>query len=67
MEYVYLLLPNRAEWHEITVFLTEEEALQASIDHPNFRVEIFEKRENNAPGYIPTYGYFKKGKWINGK
>lgn len=66
MEFVYVLLPNRAEWHEITVLLTEEEALQASIDHPACRVEIFEKKETGS-GYIPTRNYFRKGKWIHGQ
>ena len=66
MEFVYLLMPNPTSWDDIIVITTEKEALQASIDNPTFRVEIFEKRENLV-GYAPTRSYYKKGKWIKGK
>lgn len=66
MESVYLLMPNRANWDDIIVILTEAEAIQASLDNPTFRVEIFEKRECGI-GYHPSRNYYKKGKWVNGQ
>ena len=60
MKYVYLLI-NGEEWEDMIIFLTEEEAIQASINYSNLniRVEIFSK--NNDFGYSPTYNYYKNG------
>jgi hypothetical protein len=58
MELVYVLLPNNAEWEEITIFLDKQKAIDASIKYPKKRVEIFGDIGN---GYIPTYKYIKNG------
>ena len=63
MEGMYLLIPNRAEWDDIIVIVTEEEAIEMSKLHPQCRVEIFSKRPNNI-GYIPTHNYYKNGKYV---
>lgn len=62
MEYIYLFMCGN-EWEDITVFLSVEEAIKASIKYPNDRVEIFSKRTNEA-GYTPTYNYYENGKYI---
>jgi hypothetical protein len=40
------------------IFLTKEEAIQASIKSPNSRVEIFSRTDC---GYLPTYDFYKNG------
>lgn len=55
MEFVYALCGN--EWEDMIILLSED-AINESIKHPDFRVEIFSK---NKVGYTPTY-YYKKGK-----
>jgi hypothetical protein len=62
MEKIYLLLCG-GEWEDIIIFLSEEEAIKASIENPNNRVEIFSKKENVA-GYRPTYNYYENGQYI---
>lgn len=61
MELIYVFL-NGSEWEDIILFLSEEEAIQKSIDSPNSRVEIF--RKTNTTGYEPTYDYYQVGKLI---
>ena len=59
MDYVYLMVDDE-EWEDMTIYLSEEEAIQASIKYPNFRIEIFSKNDL-FNGYRPTYNYYKKG------
>jgi hypothetical protein len=59
MDNVYLLVVDGAEWEDIIVYLTKEEALEKSKAWPNTRVEIFSKSEKG--GYRPTYKYFLNG------
>ena len=65
MEFVYLLLPNDSEWEDMTIFLSETDAIKASIKCPKSRVEIFGKGNDN--GYIPTYSYYQNGIFIESK
>ena len=58
MEFIYVFM-NGTEWEDIIVFLSKEDAIQKSINHPNHRIEIFSK--TNTPGYTPTYNYYKNG------
>jgi hypothetical protein len=62
MEHVYLLIYGN-EWEDITVFLSVEDAIRESINHPNKRVEVFSKK-SDKPGYSPTYNYYENGKYI---
>ena len=65
MEFVYLLLSNDYEWEDMTIFLTETDAIKISIKYPKSRVEIFGKGNDN--GYIPTYNYYQNGILIESK
>ena len=64
MEFVYILIGDGDEWEDIVVYLTIEEAIKESINHPNHRVEIFSK--SNKSGYTPTYNYYKQGNYFIG-
>ena len=48
----------RAEWEDMEIYLTEEEAIDISTTFPNERVEIFVKVDNK---YIPSYCYYQNG------
>jgi hypothetical protein len=61
MDFVYLLV-NGGEWEDMVIILTKEEAIQASLNYKNSRVEIFMK--SDKLGYIPTYDYYENGKLI---
>jgi hypothetical protein len=61
MEFVYVFI-NGDEWEDIIIFLSKEDAIKASINRPNSRVEIFGK--TNTPGYEPTYNYYQNGEFI---
>jgi hypothetical protein len=58
MDFVYVLLYG-SEWEDIVILLSNEDAINESINHPNARVEIFNK--NTKSGYQPTYNYYKNG------
>lgn len=59
MDVVYVLLGDGSEWEDMIIILSKEEAINASINHPNQRVELFSKTETS--GYKPTYNYYKNG------
>ena len=61
MEFVYVFLYGD-EWEDIIIFLSKEDAIKESINHPNNRVEIFTK--TISIGYTPTYNYYKNGEFI---
>jgi hypothetical protein len=61
MDFVYVLLYGN-EWEDIVILLSNEDAINESINHPNARVEIFSK--NAKSGYTPTYNYYKNGELI---
>ncbi len=56
MEFVYLL--KGSDWEDMIIFLTKEEAIQASIKCPNDSVEIFSR---SYFGYLPTCDFYKNG------
>jgi hypothetical protein len=58
MIYVYLMI-NGSDWEDMIIFLSEEEAIDASIKHPDSRIEIFSN--NTDFKYLPTYNYYKNG------
>lgn len=58
MNFVYVLLTG-SEWEDMTILLSEEDAISESKRCPNARVEIFCK--NDKLGYTPTYNYYKNG------
>lgn len=64
MEYVYVFLPDGHEWEDMIIYLTEEDAINASLAYKYARVEIF-KKHPNCSGYTPTYAYYEHGKLVN--
>jgi hypothetical protein len=58
MDFVFVLICG-SEWEDITILLSEEDAINESKNYPNDRVEIFSKK--NKLGYTPTYNYYKNG------
>ena len=58
-DFVYLMV-NGEEWEDMIILLTDFEAIEASIAHPDIRIEVFSK--NDSSGYSPTYNYYKNGK-----
>ncbi len=61
MNFIYVLI-NGYEWEDFVVLLSEEEAINESINYPNSRVEIFGRNEKG--GYVPTYNRYENGKLI---
>ena len=62
MDFVYLLMHGGGEWEDIIVILSKDDAIKASTDNPNARVEIFSK--TTSLGYTPTYNYYKNGEYF---
>jgi len=63
MEYMYLLIFG-SDWDDTKIYISKEDAINASIKHPKQRVEIFDKAKTS--GYRPTYNYYKNGEYIQG-
>ena len=62
-EYVYALVVG-SEWEDVTFLLIDEEtAIQQSIEHPLHRIEIYKKASFGSSKYVPTYNYYKNGKY----
>jgi len=61
MDFIYAFVFG-SEWEDIIIFISKEEAIKESINHPNHRVEIFTK--SNTFGYTPTYNYYQNGEFI---
>jgi hypothetical protein len=69
MDFVYVLVFGN-DWEDITILLSEEDAINQSKKYPNNRVEIFSKNNkleykdinrNDNVGFTPTYNYYKNG------
>lgn len=61
MAFIYLLLTGK-DWNDIIIFIDENDAIIASKNNPDFRVEIFNKDDNAV--YISTYNYYKNGEYF---
>jgi hypothetical protein len=61
MDLIYVFVVDGAEWEDLIIFLSKEEAIAKSIECPTVRLEIFAK---SSRGYIPTYNYYLNGKYI---
>lgn len=61
-KYVYMFVGG-GDWEDQVIYTDKELAIQASIQHPAFRVEIFELKDDG--GYYPTYMFYKYG-MLNG-
>jgi len=58
MDYIYVLIAGYDSWEDIIIYLTEEKAIEASKIFPNWRVEIFIRRDYD---FVPVYRYYKNG------
>jgi hypothetical protein len=58
MEFVYVFTVDGAEWEDLVIYLSKEEAIAKSKKHPNVRLDIYKK---SADGYRPTYNYYLNG------
>ena len=63
IEYLYVLVNKDFEWDDIVIFVSTEEAIEASIKYPKCRIEIFSKHKYY--GYTPTYKYLLNGEYID--
>lgn len=62
---VYVLVNDGDLWEDMVIILSEEDAIKESIQHPNWRVEVFCRMNGiNKTKFIPTYNYYKNGEYI---
>ena len=61
MNFVYAKICDRLDWEDLVLYDSEEDAIKASIESPNIRIEKF-IRSNNK--FVPTYNYYKNGIFI---
>jgi hypothetical protein len=59
---VYVFTIDGAEWEDLVVFTSLEEALDFSRKWPKIRVEIFSKTDK--AGYRPSYNYYMNGELV---
>lgn len=62
MDCIYVFCVDGAEWEDIIVFLSKEEAIEKSKKCPNTRLELFVKSPKG--GYRPSYNYYLNGEYI---
>ena len=62
MNFVYVRTVDGAEWEDLVIYLTKEEAIEVSKKYPTVRVEIFHRSEKG--GYVPSYNYYLNGEYI---
>jgi hypothetical protein len=63
MKHLYVNIGSDPE-DIIIIYITEDQAIQASLRKPNSKVEIFEKTfdfNGNFNGYLATSNYYKNG------
>lgn len=46
MDFVYVLMRQGAEWEDMVIYLTEKEAMEASLKYTSARIELFRKSDN---------------------
>jgi hypothetical protein len=59
---LYVFTVDGAEWEDLVIYLSKEEALAKSKKHPKVRLDIYKKTED---GYRPTYRYFLNGELVD--
>ena len=55
---LYVLVRQGAEWEDMVIYLTEKDAMEASLKYTSARVELFKKTDN---GFVPSYKYIMNG------
>jgi hypothetical protein len=59
---VYLFVVDGAEWEDIVVYTSKDDAIAKSIKHPKIRLEVFTLGKDG--GYRPAYSHFLNGELI---
>ena len=59
---IFVSLPDKAEWEDHRIFLSESEAIKESKKYTKRRVEIFEQKNPSEGPFEPTYMYYQGGK-----
>ena len=62
MDYVYVFTVDGAEWEDLVIYLSLEEAIEKSKKFPKVRLDIYKKTED---GYRPTYKYYLNGEIVD--
>nr|QBK85849.1 MAG: hypothetical protein LCMAC101_04440 [Marseillevirus LCMAC101] len=57
---VFVLVPDSPVWEDLSIFLCESEAIEASKKYPKMTVEIFEQKVKPGP-FVPTYDFYRNG------
>ena len=57
----YVLVCPDLTWEDICIYKSKDSAIEASIKHPEWRVEIFIHKDGK---YLPSYSYYKNGNLI---
>jgi hypothetical protein len=60
--YIYVLIQDGGDWEDMAIYLTEEDAINASRRYTFGRVEIFGKDEHGS--FTPTNSYYKNGQLV---
>jgi len=66
MDCIYVLITG-STFEDIEVFLNKEDAVQASIQYPRYRIEVFTKPHAEYGlncGYTSAYRYYNKGELV---
>ena len=59
---LYVFTVDGAEWEDLVIYLSEEEAIAKSKKHPKVRLDIYKKTED---GYRPSYRYYLNGELVD--
>jgi len=59
---LYVFTVDGAEWEDLIIYLSEEEAIAKSKKHPKVRLDIYKKTED---GYHPSYRYYLNGELVD--
>jgi len=58
---IYVLVSYDFQWDDIVIYKSLDEAIEASINYPDWRVEIFTSKDGK---YLPSYSYYKNGNLV---
>lgn len=61
MNFLYASVCDQSCWEDLVLYDSEEEAIKASIENPNIRIEKFIRNDKK---FVPTYDYYKNGNLI---
>jgi hypothetical protein len=63
MDFLYVFTVDGAEWEDLVIYLSKEEAIAKSKKFPKVRLDIYKKTED---GYRPTYKFYLNGELVYG-